>query len=236
MSHTYDRIAVFPYRQYEPPSDKSPCRRSQLHLAYDPAAPVVDGPHDSPDPARVDSIPRRTATDPRPPFVASVSNVWKLRAVWNQNMHRENVRVHEDYGPIVRIGPNHVSVADAQSMRAIYGVQNVFRKSAFCPLAEAIYKGRFLPTLFTTESNEYHLRLKRGAVKAFSMDTVVGLEPYVDKCIAVLVSRLREVTEHGKKAVSPVAWLQYFAFDIRSRARCMERRRNECYMKSFRHA
>jgi hypothetical protein len=43
-------------------------------------------------------------------------------------MHRENVRVHEDYGPIVRIGPNHVSLADPRSMRTIYGVQNVFRK------------------------------------------------------------------------------------------------------------
>lgn len=58
------------------------------------------------------------------------------------------------------------------------------------------------------------MRLKRGAVKAFSMDTVVGLEPYVDKCIAVLVSRLREVTDNGKRPVNPVAWLQYFAFDV----------------------
>jgi hypothetical protein len=62
------------------------------------------------------------------PFIAGVSNLWKLRAVWNQNMPRENVRVHEDYGPIVRIGPNHVSVADPQSMRIIYGVQRVFPK------------------------------------------------------------------------------------------------------------
>lgn len=43
-------------------------------------------------------------------------------------MHRENVRVHEDYGPIVRIGPNHVSVSDAESMQTIYGVKNVFPK------------------------------------------------------------------------------------------------------------
>ncbi|KAL1962642.1 hypothetical protein VTN77DRAFT_9356 [Rasamsonia byssochlamydoides] len=148
------------------------------------------------------------------PFVASFLNWWKLRAVWNKNMHRENVRVHEDYGPIVRIGPNHVSVADPESMRIIYGVQNVFRKSAFYPLAEAIYRGRFLPTLFTTDSNEYHMKLKRGAVKAFSMDTVVGLEPYVDKCISVLLSRLREVSQDGKNATDPVAWMQYFAFDV----------------------
>jgi len=129
-------------------------------------------------------------------------------------MHRENVRVHEDYGPIVRIGPNHVSVADPQSMRAIYGVQNVFPKSAFYPLAEAIYRGRFLPNLFTTESNEYHMKLKRGAMKAFSMDTVIGLEEYADKCINVLLSRLREVSQDGKHPIDPVAWMQYFAFDV----------------------
>lgn len=62
------------------------------------------------------------------PFLASFSNLWKLNAVWHQNMHRENLRVHEDYGDIVRIGPNHVSLADPQSMRTIYGVTNVFPK------------------------------------------------------------------------------------------------------------
>lgn len=62
------------------------------------------------------------------PFVASFSSFWKLRATWNQNMHRENVRVHEDYGPIVRIGPNHVSVSDPESMQTIYGIKNVYRK------------------------------------------------------------------------------------------------------------
>ncbi|KAI5867005.1 cytochrome P450 [Durotheca rogersii] len=148
------------------------------------------------------------------PFLASFSNLWKLRAVWNKNMHRENVRVHEDYGPIVRIGPNHVSVADPQSMKLIYGVQNVFRKSAFYPLAEAIYQGKFLPTLFTTESNEYHMRLKRGSTRAFAMDTVVGLEPFVDKCISLLLERLREVSQNGKQGINPVEWMQYFAFDV----------------------
>lgn len=62
------------------------------------------------------------------PFLASFSNLWKFRAVWNQNMHLENIRVHEQYGSIVRIGPNHVSLSDPQSMRTIYGIQNVFPK------------------------------------------------------------------------------------------------------------
>ncbi|OTA99734.1 hypothetical protein M426DRAFT_76178 [Hypoxylon sp. CI-4A] len=141
------------------------------------------------------------------PFVASFSNLWKLRAAWNKNMHRENVRVHEDYGPIVRIGPNHVSVADPESMRVIYGVQKVFPKTAFYPLAEAAYQGKFLPTL--------HMKLKRGSARAFSMDTVVGLEPFADKCISVLISRLRDIAKEDPKAsINPVDWMQYFAFDV----------------------
>lgn len=68
------------------------------------------------------------------PFLASFSNLWKLNAAWHQNMHRENLRVHEDYGDIVRIGPNHVSLADPQSMRTIYGVTNVFPKVRFSVL------------------------------------------------------------------------------------------------------
>ncbi|KAK4670011.1 uncharacterized protein QC763_207920 [Podospora pseudopauciseta] len=148
------------------------------------------------------------------PFLASFSNLWKLRATWNQNMHRENVRVHEDYGPIVRIGPNHVSVSDAESMQTIYGVKNVFPKSGFYPLAEAVYKGKFLPTLFTTTSNDYHAKLKRGSARAFSMDVVIGLEEYVNKCISVLLQRVRDVSHNGKKPLDPVAWMQYFAFDV----------------------
>lgn len=70
------------------------------------------------------------------PFLASFSNLWKLNAAWRQNMHRENLRVHEDYGDIVRIGPNHVSLADPQSMRTIYGVTNVFPKVSTVPLLQ----------------------------------------------------------------------------------------------------
>lgn len=87
-------------------------------------------------------------------------------------------------------------------------------QSAFYPLAEAIYRGKFLPTLFTTRSNDYHMRLKRGSVKAFSMDTVVGLEPYVDKCVSLLLHRLREVSKDGKVPINPVSWMHYFAFDV----------------------
>lgn len=58
------------------------------------------------------------------------------------------------------------------------------------------------------------MHLKRGAAKAFSMDVVAGLEGFADKCVSKLISRLREVSDGGKKTVNPVEWMQYFAFDV----------------------
>jgi hypothetical protein len=46
------------------------------------------------------------------------------------------------------------------------------------------------------------------------MDVVVGLEEYCNKCISVLLQRLRDVSDGGRKPIDPVAWMQYFAFDV----------------------
>jgi len=62
------------------------------------------------------------------PFIASFSNLWKLNAVWHWDMPRRNVAVHAQYGPLVRIGPNHISVADPDAVRTIYDFKNIFPK------------------------------------------------------------------------------------------------------------
>ncbi|KAF1950338.1 hypothetical protein CC80DRAFT_359164, partial [Byssothecium circinans] len=54
------------------------------------------------------------------PFVASISNVWKINAVYQGDIHRRQAQVHEEYGPVVRIGPNDVSFASASAMKHIY--------------------------------------------------------------------------------------------------------------------
>ena len=58
------------------------------------------------------------------------------------------------------------------------------------------------------------MHLKRGSAKAFSMDVVMGLEGFADKCISKLLSRLREVSDDGKNPINPIDWMQYFAFDV----------------------
>lgn len=62
------------------------------------------------------------------PFVASFSNFWKLAAVYQEDMPAWNISVHEKYGSVVRIGPNHVSFSSPSAFQTIYTSRQAFPK------------------------------------------------------------------------------------------------------------
>lgn len=62
------------------------------------------------------------------PRVAAFSNLWLL---WQARMARRSLAVdaaHKKYGKLVRIQPDHVSVADDAAIPLIYGHGNGFLK------------------------------------------------------------------------------------------------------------
>lgn len=62
------------------------------------------------------------------PFPAQFSNLWLLYVV-RRGVRSEVVdKLHQKLGPVVRIQPNHVSVADDDAINVIYGHGNGFLK------------------------------------------------------------------------------------------------------------
>lgn len=62
------------------------------------------------------------------PFLASVSNIWKINAAWHKEMPQRNIALHQKYGPLVRIGPNMISVDDPAALNIIYGFRPIYLK------------------------------------------------------------------------------------------------------------
>jgi hypothetical protein len=62
------------------------------------------------------------------PFIASISNFWKINAAWHQEMPKRNIALHRKYGPLVRIGPNMISVDDPAALPIIYGFKPIYLK------------------------------------------------------------------------------------------------------------
>jgi benzoate 4-monooxygenase len=54
------------------------------------------------------------------PFWASLSSGWKLLKMAEGDFHETIAKLHEEYGPIVRIAPNEVIISDKSAIREIY--------------------------------------------------------------------------------------------------------------------
>ena len=62
------------------------------------------------------------------PFTASFCNLWKVLAVYNNDMPRRNIEVHRRFGPVVRIGPDHVSFSTPEALHTIHGSRQAYQK------------------------------------------------------------------------------------------------------------
>jgi benzoate 4-monooxygenase len=62
------------------------------------------------------------------PRLAAFSNLWLLFQCRLGKRYKSVDEAHNKYGPLVRIQPHHVSIADADAINAIYGHGNGFLK------------------------------------------------------------------------------------------------------------
>jgi hypothetical protein len=64
----------------------------------------------------------------RGPFLASLTNNWRLIDVWNRNTHMTFRKLHRKYGKIVRVAPNVLSFGDPAAIQDIYGLNKGYTK------------------------------------------------------------------------------------------------------------
>lgn len=62
------------------------------------------------------------------PTLAAYTALWRWHDVRKGQAHQTAISLHRKYGPLVRIGPNHVSVSDPQEIKKIYGLKSGYTK------------------------------------------------------------------------------------------------------------
>lgn len=66
------------------------------------------------------------------PILARVSDIWRWRAQNSKCYSAKMVEVHEKYGKLVRIGPNHISISDPNAVPIVYTTNPVWPKVCTC--------------------------------------------------------------------------------------------------------
>lgn len=113
--------------------------------------------------------------------------VWAMiRGRWNAYL----VELHNQYGPVVRFGPDHISYADARSQRDIHapaGLRHAFDKHP--ALYQAVTSNE--QSIFTSNGNT-HERHRRILLRAFTDGSLQRLTPMIKTYIDMLMDRLAE--------------------------------------------
>ncbi|KAF2787165.1 cytochrome P450 family protein [Melanomma pulvis-pyrius CBS 109.77] len=143
------------------------------------------------------------------PWFARFSRLWLLREVYHGTFMRTNVKLHEKYGPIVRIAPNEYSIDDPAAVQIIYGSKGRFTKSTWYDASG--FPGK--PNGFNDHNIERHAAGRRKVSSAYSMTNLVQLEPFINDCTSILRARLDEFASTAALVDIP-RWTQCYAFDV----------------------
>jgi hypothetical protein len=65
------------------------------------------------------------------PKWARFTGFYRVYRLWSGQAPAVYLELHETYGPIVRTGPNNVSIADPLTIPTIYGITSTFLKVIF---------------------------------------------------------------------------------------------------------
>ncbi|KAL2067540.1 hypothetical protein VTL71DRAFT_1965 [Oculimacula yallundae] len=154
------------------------------------------------------------------PFLAKITDWYSVYHAWKGDRHLEFWRCHETYGPVVRFGPNSLSINTNSALKAIYGHKANVKKSQFYSV--------FPPTkdTFNTHSSidkASHARKRRVLSHAFSDSAIKSMERYILANVRTFCDKLGAkpalVEKSGAKGQWSVAqnmadWANYLTFDV----------------------
>ncbi|KIN06832.1 hypothetical protein OIDMADRAFT_111123 [Oidiodendron maius Zn] len=146
------------------------------------------------------------------PFAAKFTNLWLLVQARRGERYKSVDEAHKKYGKLVRIQPNHVSIADSSAIPLIYGHGNGFLKSDYYDVFVSIRRG-----LFNTRDRTEHTRKRKTISHTFSTKSVGQFETYMQQNLELFTRQWDTLSTnaHGQfSKIDCLNWFNYLAFDI----------------------
>ena len=150
------------------------------------------------------------------PIAAKFTDLWLARQAMRGNRYQVVHDLHQKHGKMVRIAPNHVSIADHKALNAVYGHSTGTLKSDFY---DAFAAPGFPRGLFNTRSRPEHTRKRKIVSHTFAPKSITQFEPFVRREVQTLVEKFEERCKQSKEQskewhqLDMLLWMNYFAFD-----------------------
>ncbi|OAQ59226.2 benzoate 4-monooxygenase cytochrome P450 [Pochonia chlamydosporia 170] len=152
------------------------------------------------------------------PYLAGWTNLWRFYHVLKLNSHLVVDELHRKYGPVVRIGPNLLSLSDPSLIKTIYKFENDWEKTEFYHGGSTrSWTGKVTYNIFGISDRKEHARVRRPIGKLYSMSYALGIEKHVDNAISQLWEELETRFIEGQnkgKSCELDQWFLYYCWDV----------------------
>ncbi|CAE6444057.1 unnamed protein product [Rhizoctonia solani] len=167
---------------------------------------------------------RRRFPGPRP---ASFTNAWMSGIVKSGKSCEALLELHKQYGTFVRIGPNHISIADPDALEVVYKHGTALLKSDYYEMFKLGEHG-----IFSTQDKAEHsidpTAMRRRIAHIFSPQSILAYQPRVRNNIRKFVAqwdmRCQQAaegrsgfnwrSEGGRAILNICPQISYLAFDL----------------------
>ncbi|KAK1566050.1 LOW QUALITY PROTEIN: cytochrome P450 [Colletotrichum navitas] len=125
-------------------------------------------------------------------------------------LHRRVLELHQEYGPIVRIGPDELAYNDSKAWRDLHGhVKGQTGDHGRDPVATWDYRHGIIGA-----KREDHPRFRRGLTHGFSAQAMKEQQPIVTGYVDLFIQRLHQSCASGSRPLDMVKWYDFVTFDI----------------------
>ena len=164
------------------------------------------------------------------PFIARLTPLYRVYLLWSGECIDKFDKLHKQFGPVVRTGPNHIITSDPDAVFTIYDAGWRFPKvmaslhgllhycsrlqSDFYRVFALTYNGEIRDTVFSTRNMEYHKRMQSHVTGRFAPNILGASKAAIEDCIQIFVQRM---TELAGQRIELGDWAKYWAFDTNSK-------------------
>ncbi|RDL36198.1 Cytochrome P450 oxidoreductase [Venustampulla echinocandica] len=152
-------------------------------------------------------------TIPGPSF-AAFTRLWLCKVIASGDSAKKFVDINKEFGPIARIGPNHLLTDDPEVVRRILAARSHYTRG---PWFDSIRIDPHVPNIVSERDTGKHNHLRHRMSAGYSGKEILGTEAIIDERISDFVERIEQkwVSENGETKVFDIGRrIQYLAVDI----------------------
>jgi cytochrome P450 len=128
------------------------------------------------------------------PLKAKLTSLWLYRLSYNGVEASTIDRLHQQYGPVIRIAPNEVDISDGAAINAIYIKNGGFLKNQ----CYTNFDIDSFPTLFSALDPTHRAVRSKAVVSMFSQSNIRDGKDIIQGCVQRMVDKLKQERDGAK--------------------------------------